>query len=90
MEVPFIMAELDTKERNQLHDSSFAWIDKEGERHLPINDEAHVRSAIARFNQTDFDEPDEKSAAARKILDAAKEYGIDVSSSDDVAKAAKS
>ena len=83
------MAELDTKDRNRLHDSSFAWIDKEGERHLPINDEAHVRSAIARFNQTDFDEPDEKSAAARKILSAAKEHGIEVSGSDDVVKAAK-
>jgi hypothetical protein len=83
------MAELDTKDRNRLHDSSFAWIDKEGERHLPINDETHVRNAIARFNQTVFDEPDAKSAAARKILRAAKEHGIDVDSTDDVAKAAK-
>jgi hypothetical protein len=83
------MAELDTKDRNRLRDSSFAWIDNEGERHLPINDEAHVRNAIARFNQTEFDEPDAKSAAARKILSAAKEYGIEVDDSDDVAKAAK-
>jgi hypothetical protein len=83
------MAELDTQDRNRLHNSSFAWIDKDGERHLPINDEAHVRSAIARFNQTDFDEPEAKTAAARKILSAAKEHGINVSSSDDVAKAAK-
>jgi hypothetical protein len=83
------MAELDTQDRNRLQNSSFAWIDKDGERHLPINDEAHVRSAIARFNQTDFDEPDAKKAAARKILSAAKEHGINVSSSDDVAKAAK-
>jgi hypothetical protein len=82
------MAELDTADRNKLDDSSFAWIDKQGERHLPINDETHVRSAIARFNQTDFDEPDAKSAAARKILRAAKEHGIDVASSDDVVKAA--
>lgn len=83
------MADLDTKDRNRLRDSSFAWIDNEGERHLPINDEAHVRNAIARFNQTEFDEPDAKSAAARKILSAAKEYGIEVDDSDDVAKAAK-
>jgi hypothetical protein len=83
------MAELDTQDRNRLQNSSFAWIDKDGERHLPINDEAHVRSAIARFNQTDFDEPEAKTAAARKILSAAKEHGINVSSSDDVAKAAK-
>jgi hypothetical protein len=83
------MAELDTQDRNRLQNSSFAWIDKDGERHLPINDEAHVRSAIARFNQTDFDESEAKTAAARKILSAAKEHGINVSSSDDVAKAAK-
>lgn len=83
------MAELDATHRNRLHDGSFAWIDKQGERHLPINDAEHVRNAIARFNQTNFDEPDAKSAAARKILRAAKEHGIDVEESDDVAKAAK-
>jgi hypothetical protein len=83
------MAELDTKDRNRLRDSSFAWIDKEGERHLPINDEAHVRNAIARFTQTDFGEPGAKSAAARKILAAARKHGIDVDEDDAVAKAAK-
>jgi hypothetical protein len=83
------MTDLDTQDRDRLHDSSFAWIDKDGERHLPINDEAHVRNAIARFGQTDFDEPDSKESAARKIMAAAKEYGITVSSSDDVARAAK-
>jgi hypothetical protein len=31
------MAELDTKDRNRLLDRSFAWIDKDGERHLPIS-----------------------------------------------------
>ena len=83
------MAELDTKDRNRLRDRSFAWIDKDGERHLPINDESHVRNAIARFNQTDFDEPDAKAAAARKILAAAKRHGIEVDADDDVARAAK-
>lgn len=82
------MPELETAERNRLHDSSFAWIDEDGERHLPINDEEHVRNAIARFGQTNFDEPGAKSKAARKILEAAKEHGIDVDKSDDVVKAA--
>ena len=82
------MATLDTEDRNRLKDSSFAWVDDRGERHLPINDEAHVRNAIARFNQTEFDEPGAKSAAARKILAAAKEHGIDVDKNDDVVKAA--
>ena len=83
------MAELDTNDRNRLHDSSFAWIDKQGERHLPINDDEHVRNAMARFNQTDFDEPGAKAAAARKILRAAKRHGIEVDEDDDVVKAAK-
>ena len=83
------MAQLDTTDRNELHNDDFAWIDEGGERHLPINDEAHVRNAIARFGQTEFDEPGAKAGAARKIIAAAKKYGIDVSDSDDVAKAAK-
>ena len=82
------MATLDTEDRNRLKDSSFAWVDDKGERHLPINDEAHIRNAIARFNQTEFDEPGAKSEAARKILAAAKEHGIDVDKNDDVVKAA--
>lgn len=83
------MAQLDTEDRNELQNNAFAWIDEKGERHLPINDEAHVRNAIARFNQTEFDEPGAKEQAARRILDAAKKHGIDVSSSDDVVEAAK-
>lgn len=83
------MAELDTKDRDRLRDSSFAWIDKKGERHLPINDEAHVRNAISRFNQTDFDEPGAKARAARKIVSAARKHGIDVDADDDVVRAAK-
>jgi hypothetical protein len=83
------MATLDTAHRDRLHDQSFAWIDKKGERHLPINDEAHVRSAISRFNQTDFDEPGAKAAAARKIVAAARKHGIEVDDTDDVVKAAK-
>lgn len=83
------MATLDTEHRDRLHDASFAWIDRHGERHLPINDESHVRNAIARFNQTDFDEPGAKAAAAKKILAAARKHGIDVEDSDDVVRAAR-
>lgn len=83
------MAELDTKDRNRLGDRSFAWIDKDGERHLPINDESHVRNAISRFNQTDFDEPGAKARAARKILAAAKRHGIDIEADGDVVRASR-
>jgi hypothetical protein len=83
------MATLDSEAREKLRKSQFAYVDRDGGEHLPIHDAAHVRNAIARFNQTEFDEPGAKSEAARKILAAAKRHGIDVSSSDDVAKAAK-
>ena len=83
------MPELDTKDREELRDSQFAWIDREGERHLPINDDNHVRNAISRFNQTDFDSKTAKHDAARKILAAAKRHGIEVDDDSDVVKASK-
>ena len=83
------MAELTTAKRERLHDTSFAYIDKDGERHLPINDESHVRNAISRFDQTDFEDASAKHAAARKIVAAAKRHDIDVDESSDVATAAK-
>jgi hypothetical protein len=83
------MAELTTAKRERLHDTSFAYIDTDGERHLPINDESHVRNAIARFDQTDFEDSSAKHAAARKIMSAAKRHDIDVDDASDVARAAK-
>jgi len=81
------MAELTTDKRDRLRDSSFAYIDKGGERHLPINDESHVRNAISRFDQTDFESTSAKHAAARKIMSAAKRHDIEVDADSDVAKA---
>lgn len=83
------MAELDTWQRDRLRDSSFAYIDKGGERHLPIHDASHVRNAIARFDQTDFESAKSKHAAATRILAAARRHDIDVDESADVVKAAK-
>lgn len=70
---------LDAKKRNALPDSSFAWVDSAGKGHLPINDEAHVRAAMSRWNQTKFDSAGAKSSAKSKIAAAAKKYGIDAS-----------
>jgi hypothetical protein len=86
-EVP-TMAELDTAHRDRLRDTSFAYIDKAGERHLPINDASHVRNAIARFDQTDFESTTARRSAARKILAAARRHDIEVANDDDVARAA--
>lgn len=83
------MAELTTAKRERLHDTSFAYIDKDGERHLPTNDGSHVRNAIARFDQTDFEDTSAKHTAARKIISAARRHDIKVDDASDVAKAAK-
>jgi len=44
---------------------------------LPIFDAAHVRNAIARFNQTQLS-PQEKASAWRKIKSAASKFGVEV------------
>lgn len=83
------MAELTKSARDRLRDSSFAYIDRDGERHLPINDADHVRNAISRFDQTDFQSKTARHAAARRILAAARRYDIEVDDASDVARAAK-
>ena len=79
------MSELTADKRNDLRDSSFAYIDKDGERHLPINDESHVRNAISRFDQTDFQSRTDKEEARKRILAAAKRHEIEVSDDSNVA-----
>ena len=49
------MAVLTEKVRRWISKSQFAYVDKEGEGHLPIHDDSHVRNAIARFDQTEFE-----------------------------------
>ena len=70
------MPELDAKTRAQLPNSAFAYIDARGRRRLPINDEAHVRNALARFNQTSFEDEAARDRARTRLLKAAKKYRI--------------
>ena len=80
------MAELDARDRDKLRKSQFAYVDKDGEGHLPLNDESHVRNAMARFNQTDFESTAAKERARKKIVRAAHRHGIEVSDDDKVAQ----
>ncbi len=80
------MTQLDTKDREKLHKDQFAYVDKEGGEHLPIHDEAHVRNAIARFEQTKFQSETAKAEARRKVLAAAKRHGIEVNDDDSINK----
>ena len=72
------MPELDTEDREKLRKDQFAYVDKEGGEHLPIHDEAHVRNAIARFDQVEGVSDSEREAAWRRIRAAAKKYGVEV------------
>jgi hypothetical protein len=84
------MAELDTKDREKLRSSQFAYVDSKGGEHLPVNDESHTRNAIARFNQTEFESKSAKERARRKILSAAKKFDIEVDEDSNVRKPTRS
>lgn len=83
------MPELSTEQREDLRKDQFAYVDSDRGEHLPIHDESHVRNAISRFSQTDFQSESKRGEAAKKILRAAKRHGIDVSDDSDVVKAAR-
>ena len=83
------MATLTAKKRDNLRSNQFAYVDKEGGEHLPIHDESHIRNAMARWNQTDFDSATAKESARKKIVSAAKRHGIEVSDDDNVAKSSR-
>jgi class 3 adenylate cyclase len=67
---------LNARTRASLPDSAFAYIDSQGRRRLPINDRAHVKNALARFNQTTFEDESARDRARTRLLRAAKKYGI--------------
>jgi class 3 adenylate cyclase len=70
------MPPLSAKERAQLPDSAFAYIDSRGRRRLPINDAGHVRNALARFDQVAFEDDAARDRARLRLLRAAKKHGI--------------
>ena len=70
------MPPLRAKERAQLPDSAFAYIDSQGRRRLPIHDASHVRNALARFGQVAFEDEAARDRARSRLLRAAKKHGI--------------
>ena len=70
------MAKLSATQRSNLPDRAFAHIAADGKRSLPINDEAHVRNALARFDRVRFESDEARDRARRRLLNAAKKYGI--------------
>jgi hypothetical protein len=67
------MARLSTTKRERLSASQYAC---PTDRKLPINDAAHVRNAMARFDHV-ITSDCHPAEAKRRILAAARKFGID-------------
>lgn len=70
-----LMTKLLSKHRNELPSIEFAF---QTQRKEPLEDANHIRNAIARFNQVAGVSNAERDVAWRRILSAAKKYGVDV------------
>ena len=70
------MASLSARERAALPNRAFAYVDSNGVRRLPIHDAAHVRNALARFNQVAFEDDAARERARRRLLQAAQRFRI--------------
>jgi len=70
------MARLNPKKRARLPDRAFAYIDSRGRRRLPVHDKAHVKNALARFNQVIFETDAAREEARRRLLHAAKKFRL--------------
>jgi hypothetical protein len=69
------MAKLDAEHRNAIDSRNFAF---PKQRKEPLENAAHVRNAIARFNQVRGVSDDERDTAWDHITAAAKKFGVDV------------
>lgn len=69
------MTKLDAKHRNALDSRQFAFPEQRKE---PLENAAHVRNAIARFNQVEDVTDAERDRAWKHIQRAAKKFGVEV------------
>lgn len=73
------MSDMSDKERDKLNDSEFAFPQ---ERKEPINDEEHIRAAVARFDQVKGVTNKERDDAWGRIVKAAKQHGVELNEKD--------
>ena len=69
------MTALKAAGRNRLDDKTFAF---PKQRKEPLENAAHVRNAIARFNQAKDVSDADRDAAWKRIKAAAKKHGVEV------------
>jgi hypothetical protein len=70
---------LSTAEKDRLDDAEFAF---PKERKEPLTDAAHVRNAIARFDQVEGVSDTERDQAWKRIVAAAKRFDVSISADD--------
>src|SRR5205085_11972350 len=70
---------LSTAEENRMPEKEFAFPEQRKE---PLTDAAHVRNAIARFDQVEGVTDAERDRAWKRIQSAARRFDIDVSADD--------
>jgi uncharacterized protein DUF6582 len=78
-DIPRSSEGLSTAEKDRLADSDFAF---PKERREPLTDAAHVRNAIARFDQVEGVTDEERDRAWQRIRAAAGKYGVSISEDD--------
>ena len=71
--------QLDTKDRQELPDSAYAF---PKQRKEPLTDAAHVKNALARFDQVKGVSDEDRDLAFANIKKAAQHYGIHVEEKD--------
>lgn len=73
------MSRVTEASREPIADKSYAF---PKERKEPIHDAAHVRNAIARFNQVEGVSDAERDAAWKRIKAAAKKHKVELNEKD--------
>ena len=73
------MSKLDQQHRDQVSHDHFAFPAQEKE---PIHDAAHVRNAVARFNQVRGVTDSERDEAWKRIKTAARKHGVSLHEDD--------
>lgn len=72
------MTQLSTDKRNHLDDKKFAFPEQRKE---PLENAAHVRNAVARFNQVKDVSDADRDAAWKRIKAAAKQFDVELAES---------
>lgn len=73
------MSKLDQADRDDISTRQFAF---PKQRKEPLEDAAHVRSAVARFNQVKDVTDEERDEAWKHIRAAAKKFGVELDEDD--------